>query len=292
MQKRSLSSTEPGNCSRFVFCRVIVVTLLVTAATGCSDLSKSDPSGTAAASDPSAGAQGSGDSALPSAMSSHDRLLERRWFDANELCQGSSDGATIDKACPHRDRLEHALERRGWCWAFEDWTIARVDFRWHRCTQKSLARSERSSPVSPDSTVPGAPSPDTDGGASHAPGLAVDQRPAPPRPQTRNQRMDDARAAVREDWQTSGISLHQISLAWHCGIVDRITAGVAVNRVELSMQDDLTRAGLLGDPSMSITAAAKPFLESGAIAAANGGCGALTPASRGHLRQMVAALAN
>lgn len=67
--------------------------------------------------------------ASPVLAATPDRTAMNEWFRVNEACRG--DG--IASACRARDRLQAALERRGWCWAYQDINVMPYEYRWHRC---------------------------------------------------------------------------------------------------------------------------------------------------------------
>jgi len=57
------------------------------------------------------------------------------WAGANELCRGSSDGPTIDKWCPIRDRIDQTLRKRGMCYGRPSDQSA-ADSGWHTCDDR------------------------------------------------------------------------------------------------------------------------------------------------------------
>ena len=224
--------------------------------------------------------------AVPASASHADRAAIRTWFATNELCQGSSDVATIARQCPRRDKLANRLERRGWCWVYQDWTVSRVDYGWHRCSQTTLPADQRSVQADkPAGTVSEDFVADPATGRHEASGLPPEHDP--PGQSWR----EDARAAILEDWQSVGPSIHRAALALSCGIVDKVTAELAIQNIELAMQNQLGPAGLIDDQTMSPAKFARRFVDSGQAAARSDGCVQLTPAMRGHLRAEVGALA-
>ena len=223
---------------------------------------------------------------VPASASHTDKAAIRGWFAANKLCQGSSDAATITRQCPRRDNLENRLERRGWCWVYQDWTVSRVDYGWHRCSQTTLPADQRSVQADgPSGTNSDDSSADPATGQHEASGLPAEH-------DRRGQSWrEDARAAILEDWQLDGPSIHRAALAFRCGIVDKLTAEMAIQRIEITMQNQLGPAGLIDDPSLSPAKFGRKFVVSGQAAARSGGCSRLTPAMRGHLRAEVGAWA-
>ena len=223
---------------------------------------------------------------VPASASHTDRAAIRAWFATNELCQGSSDAATIARQCPRRDKLEHRLERHGWCWVYQDWTVSRVDYGWHRCSQTTLPADQRSVQADgPAGTNSEDSSADPATGQHEASGLPAEH-------DRRGQSWrEDARAAILEDWQLDGPSIHRAALAFSCGIVDKLTAEMAIQRIEITMQNQLGPAGLIDDPSLSPAKFGRKFVVSGQAAARSDGCSRLTPAMRGHLRAEVGAWA-
>lgn len=61
-----------------------------------------------------------------------DEDLKDQWGALNEECRGGQHTAD-DEICSARDRVETALQDRGWCWAYSDTTVVAADYRWHRC---------------------------------------------------------------------------------------------------------------------------------------------------------------
>jgi hypothetical protein len=215
------------------------------------------------------------DAGWPEKSSADDRALMSRWLAENELCRGSSDEVTIRSMCAKRERTGIVLERRGWCYAYEDDTVFPVDYRWHSCAEKTLSPDRRT---------------------QHLDGLALrdaDETPANDRNfDPRDQRVEDARAAVRESWAVSGKTIETMMIGYKCNVIDQLSANMAVQTVQLRMQDELWRAGVVPDASSGgeieqITANA---IASGKSAAENGACARMTPASRGRLRALLAAL--
>lgn len=203
-------------------------------------------------------------------MTAADRALVKAWWVQEVTCH-ASDSSDSDGACSREDVVAAKLKRRGWCWGYEDWTVVRADYRWHLCSETTLPLNQRSVPPE---TVEGA-----DGAQN------------PPYSNSREQRREDARAAIRESWLVKGATIQRINFAFSCGWVDRITAGLAIQNVEGSMQDELFPAGLGDDTTMQVQPVAKRFMESGRDEARSGKCAEFTPAMRGGLRNSVAMLA-
>lgn len=64
----------------------------------------------------------------------HVKALLAKWVVANVDCRGSSDEATIARACPLRDRLDAALGKARWCYGLPSDESA-ADSYWHKCAQ-------------------------------------------------------------------------------------------------------------------------------------------------------------
>lgn len=220
------------------------------------------------------------DQLMQASASTADQALMDKWMDANDLCQGSSNSTTIAKTCKTRDQLERQLADRGWCWAYEDETVVRADYRWHRCTEKTLARGKHS--VQLEAVSQSAQNPETVEVDSQSTG----SKPVPAA-RTTAQRRADLRAAVRQGWLVTGAQIQRIEFAYRCGVIDRLSTQVAVNRIMGSMQDDLAKFGLLDDPQMSIKPVADRFIAAGKYDAASGKCSQLTPKMRGEILTMV-----
>ncbi|MDB5701481.1 MAG: hypothetical protein JWL66_1680 [Sphingomonadales bacterium] len=88
------------------------------------------------------------ESLIPSDAPAAESATMRAWYRQNDLCRGSSDSATINTMCPQRDQSEAILQKRGWCWAYDDDTVYPPDYKWHRCSQKTLPLAQRT--VRPD----------------------------------------------------------------------------------------------------------------------------------------------
>lgn len=104
------------------------------------------------------------------------------------------------------------------------------------------------------------------------------------------QRIDDARAAVREQWIFDGQQIGEAELAYKCAVVDEWSASIAVRRVQVRMRDELNEAGLAGDPTMHIEEYSNAALLAGKQTADKGGCARLKPGVRHHLLSTVSAL--
>lgn len=105
-----------------------------------------------------------------------------------------------------------------------------------------------------------------------------------------NQRIEDARAMVRESWSQSGGLIEGIEVGYKCGVIDEQSAQLAIRSVQVSMDDELNRAGLIGDRAMNIEQTTLNFINTGKASVQNGACSRLTPAMRGRLRAMVSSL--
>lgn len=110
------------------------------------------------------------------------------------------------------------------------------------------------------------------------------------RSQLRQRQIDDARAMVRESWNSYGQTIESIQIGYKCEVVDNLSANVAVQRIQIMMQNELANAGLLDDPTMSIKQITEKFVGDGVEAVQHGACSHMTPAMRGRLHSMVAAL--
>lgn len=128
--------------------RMVIATIVLYSLAGCNNTDNANQStATEFASARSLDVTGSA-GLVPRHANDADRALMRLWLDQNEHCRGSSDAATIASMCPKRDYSEIQLKRRGWCWSYDDWTVVPADFRWHRCSEKTLADNDRSVPRS------------------------------------------------------------------------------------------------------------------------------------------------
>lgn len=58
--------------------------------------------------------------------------LKDQWGALNEECRGGQH-TPEDEICSGRDRVETALQGRGWCWAYSDPAIVPTDYDWHKC---------------------------------------------------------------------------------------------------------------------------------------------------------------
>jgi hypothetical protein len=106
----------------------------------------------------------------------------------------------------------------------------------------------------------------------------------------RKQQIEDARAMVRESWDGYGNVIEKIEIGYKCGVVDQLSGNVAVRQVQVAMQNELNRAGLIGDTTMSIQDITTNSVQAGKKAFEEGACTRMTPASRGRLRSMVSDL--
>lgn len=104
------------------------------------------------------------------------------------------------------------------------------------------------------------------------------------------QRVDEARAALRERWDLYRGPLRAIELAYACQVVDKLSANAAMQRVEVYMRDDAVHAGLAADPMADQHAVVLGIAKAGRAEANAGACDRLTPAQRGRMRILVADL--
>ena len=106
----------------------------------------------------------------------------------------------------------------------------------------------------------------------------------------RNQRINDSRAMVKESWGKYRGVIEAIETGYKCDVVDQLSANVAVEKLQVAMQDELNHAGLIGDPTMSVQDFTTGAVQAGKAAAESGACTKLTPAWRGRLRSIVSDL--
>ena len=106
----------------------------------------------------------------------------------------------------------------------------------------------------------------------------------------RNQRTDDARAMVKDSWKKYRGIVEAIETGYKCDVVDQLSANVAIQKIQLAMQDELNHAGLINDPTMSVQDFTVAAVQSGKAAADGGACTHMTPAWRGRLRSIVSDL--
>lgn len=107
-----------------------------------------------------------------------------------------------------------------------------------------------------------------------------------------NQKIEDSRAMVRENWAVIQHSVVEVVIGKECGIADPLTSQAAIMRIQNIMQNELIRAGILGDSTMDAEPIIQNGIKSGKDAIQNGACAAMTPASRGRLREWISGLAN
>lgn len=103
-------------------------------------------------------------------------------------------------------------------------------------------------------------------------------------------RIEDARAMVREDWQTYGRQIEVVEIAYACDLIASWEVGVAVSKIQNLMFNVQVQAGLIDDPAMNIKDFTKPWIDIGRNVAHDGACDQMPPASRARLRAMVSAL--
>ena len=126
------------------------------------------------------------------------------------------------------------------------------------------------------------------------------QPPAPLSPDTQRaqdanqarqrQMIEDAKAMVRESWSNYRNLIEEIEIGYKCDVVDQLSASVAIRKIQVVMQRELNKAGLIGDSTMSIQDFTINGVQAGKNAAESGACTRMTPASRGRLRAMVSDL--
>lgn len=108
--------------------------------------------------------------------------------------------------------------------------------------------------------------------------------------QSRKQRLNDARAIIKESWASYGQSIASIEIGRECSVVDTFSANFAIRKIQGLMQDELINAGLLGDPTMSIKQATANYIQAAKSAGDRDACISMTPADRGRLRATVSSL--
>lgn len=106
----------------------------------------------------------------------------------------------------------------------------------------------------------------------------------------REQQIQDARAAVRQSWQSYERQLEAIEVGFKCGVVDQLSANVAGRQLQAMMDNEQVTAGLIGDSTMDIQKETGEAIAKGEAAVQSGACSRLTPAARGELRDMVSSL--
>jgi hypothetical protein len=105
-----------------------------------------------------------------------------------------------------------------------------------------------------------------------------------------NQIIEDARAMVKESWENYRIQIEMIEIGYKCDVIDKFPADATIQKIQSTMRYGLARAGLSGDPTMSVEDFAKEAIQAGKDAAEQGACTRLTAAERGRLRSMVSDL--
>ena len=95
---------------------------------------------------------------------------------------------------------------------------------------------------------------------------------------------------VREDWEKYRTPIESLEIGFRCELVDKVSGDYALQKLKVSMQGELIRAGLIGDSAMSIDNFVSNAIEAGKTQAVNGACERMSPADRGHFRAWVAAL--
>ena len=160
------------------------------------------------------------DPAVPPTAPAHVQARMRAWLAQNELCRGSTDAATTDVACPKSEHFRSRLERQGWCWSYADWRVVTADYRWHRCSEKTLAGKypeELSVTTASDGSAA-----ESSGGDIPIGQLNPNLSPA------RQRRLQDAREAIRENWNIEGLAVRKIAFAYSCGLIDSLHTSVAI----------------------------------------------------------------
>ncbi len=66
------------------------------------------------------------------------------------------------------------------------------------------------------------------------------------------QKIEDARAMVRESWAGYGDLIERIETGYKCGVLEQLPSNVAVQRLQGVMESEKDRAGLIGDTTMSV----------------------------------------
>lgn len=102
--------------------------------------------------------------------------------------------------------------------------------------------------------------------------------------------VEEARAMVKGDWEKYRGLIASIETGYKCDVVDQLSASVAITRIQFSMQEEVARAGISGDRTLSIKDFTDEAVRAGKAAAERGACTQLTPADRGRLRALVADL--
>lgn len=220
------------------------------------------------------------DDDLPAAVSPADRTMILKWEEQNELCRGSSDAETIDRMCPKRDQTQDALERRGWCYGGLNESDFPPDYDWHRCSEisRSVAMADgegggTTSSSEPDDSGSGRLIGEANRDNLRARGLRLGG--ALDLDQSRQRRIEDARAMVRETWASYEPAIISIVIGSKCGVYGDPSANIAIRKLQIAMQDALISAGLIGDPTMSIEQVTANYVKEGNKAVQGGACARL-----------------
>lgn len=105
------------------------------------------------------------------------------------------------------------------------------------------------------------------------------------------QRVIEARAMLREDWEQYRAFVLALQLGVQCGAVEAPLAKAAVTRLHVAMIDEQANAGLLNDRVTDPQTVMRDWLDQAQTAAeAPGACARLTPAMRARLRNAADAL--
>lgn len=105
-----------------------------------------------------------------------------------------------------------------------------------------------------------------------------------------NKIAEDARAMVMASWMQYAKLIEAISMGYQCKIVEEVSASVAVRIIQVSMQNELNRAGLFNDTTMSVDDFSASAIKTGKAAATSKACSRISPEWRGRLRAMVSDL--
>ena len=105
-----------------------------------------------------------------------------------------------------------------------------------------------------------------------------------------DQRISDARAAVKESWtQYQGI-ITTIDTGYRCDVINVMSANLAITKIQEFMDDEKAKYGLIGDVNTSIEAATTDAVHASKAEVENGACKRITPAWRGKIRALVSDL--
>lgn len=101
--------------------------------------------------------------------------------------------------------------------------------------------------------------------------------------------IDDARAAVFEGWRVYRPVFWSLQMALSCDVAEAWAVNAAALRVQVQMQHEQDRAGLVADEATTIAIGTftEKSLAIGRADAARGICQRLTPGERGRMRLLV-----